>query len=68
MDRKNPIYIPRNQKVEEALEAALDEDLKPFETLLQVVSSPYERRTEWTEFEGPAPKAFNDRYKTFCGT
>jgi len=68
MDALNPVYIPRNHKVEEALEAALEDDLTPFRTLLKVVSNPFEMRPEWEAYVGPAPQTFTDGYKTFCGT
>ena len=39
MDRVNPVYIPRNHLVEEALAAATDGDLDPFERLLDAVTA-----------------------------
>ena len=44
MDRTNPIYIPRNQLVEDALAAAVDGDLAPYEQLLDVVTHPFDER------------------------
>lgn len=68
MNRVNPIYIPRNHKVEEALAAAVeDQDLGPFETLLAVVECPYDERDGLDAFAEPAPPSFG-RYRTFCGT
>lgn len=67
MDAANPIYIPRNHLVEEALDAAIAGDLGPFEALLEVVSSPFARREGGERFEGPAPADFGP-YRTFCGT
>ena len=68
MDRVNPIYIPRNHKVEEALEAAvLRDDLQPFESLQQVLSRPYDEREGLEAFAMPAPEGFGP-YRTFCGT
>ena len=43
MDRVNPVYIPRNHKVEEALAAATGGDLEPFRRLLEVITHPYVR-------------------------
>lgn len=68
MDQVNPVYIPRNHRVEEVLEAALDDNLTPFRTLLEVVSNPFEVRPEWEAYAGPAPQTFTEGYKTFCGT
>jgi serine/tyrosine/threonine adenylyltransferase len=68
MDRVNPIYIPRNHKVEEALKAAFEsDDFAPFETLLGVLQHPFTEKAEFAEFAEPAPESFGP-YRTFCGT
>lgn len=67
MSRWNPIYIPRNHKVEEALNAAREGDMWPFETLLKLVQSPFERQDGHEAFERGAPAEFG-RYVTYCGT
>ena len=68
MTESNPIYIPRNHKVEEALEAATnDQDFNKFETLISVLQSPFEKRKGFEAFEGPAPES-DVPYRTFCGT
>ena len=68
MNAINPIYIPRNHLVEEVIKAAeQNNDFKPFEKLLLVLASPYEKRTGLESYENPAPKEFGI-YKTFCGT
>ena len=64
----NPIYIPRNHLVEEALAAAEDADLEPFERLLAVLNHPFDERPELASYAQPASLKFTDRYKTFCGT
>ena len=65
----NPIYIPRNHLVEEALEAASDrDDLAPFERLLQVLSQPFDEQPENANYAQPASREFTTCYKTFCGT
>ena len=65
----NPIYIPRNHLVEDALdEATNDSNLEPFEKLLAVLSHPFDERTELASYAQPAPENFTGRYKTFCGT
>ena len=68
MDRVNPIYIPRNHHLDAALRAATDGDLGPFARLLEVVTHPFERRDEWSEYSGPAPLVFSENFQTFCGT
>jgi uncharacterized protein YdiU (UPF0061 family) len=67
MDRVNPIYIPRNHLVEEALAAATDGDLAPFGRLLDAVTRPYEERPGLERYAVPAPDDFGP-YRTFCGT
>lgn len=67
MDRVNPVYIPRNHLVEEALAAATEGDLGPFNRFLDVVRSPFQERQGLERYtEGP-PEDFGD-YRTFCGT
>ena len=68
MNAVNPLYIPRNHKVEEALEAAVfDNNMKPFLKLHDILKNPYEEIKEFHEYEKPV-KNSSVRYKTFCGT
>ena len=67
MNRVNPVYIPRNHLVEEALTAATAGDLAPFRRLVDVVSDPYEQRPDLDDYAQPAP-AGCDPYVTYCGT
>ncbi|MDT7769959.1 MAG: serine/tyrosine/threonine adenylyltransferase [Mycobacterium sp.] len=67
MDRSNPIYIPRNHLVEEALTAATAGDLNPLRQLLIAVSAPFDERPGFERYATPAPDDFGD-YRTFCGT
>jgi hypothetical protein len=55
MDRINPVYIPRNHKVQEALDAATAGDLEPFGRLLDLLARPVERRSGLEEYERRAP-------------
>jgi serine/tyrosine/threonine adenylyltransferase len=65
----NPLYIPRNHQVEEALAAASDaSDLGPFERLLNVLAQPFDERPGLEEYAVPAPAEVTARYQTFCGT
>jgi uncharacterized protein YdiU (UPF0061 family) len=68
MDAVNPIYIPRNHLVEEALAAATDGDVGPFHELLDFVSRPFTARPEGAAFASPAAEQFAASYQTFCGT
>ena len=63
----NPVYVPRNHLVEEALDAATGGDLAPFERLLEVVSDPYVERPGLERYAAPAPDGVGP-YRTFCGT
>ena len=67
MDRTNPVYIPRNHLVEEALSAATGDDLGPLHRLLEVLARPYDERPGLRRYAAPAPEDFG-AYRTFCGT
>jgi uncharacterized protein YdiU (UPF0061 family) len=67
MDRVNPVYIPRNHLVEEALTAATDGDLDPLAALLDAVTAPFDERPGLGRYAAPAPADFG-AYRTFCGT
>ncbi len=68
LDQRNPIYVPRNHLVEEALAAATAGDLEPFEQLLAVVADPFTERPGLDRYATPAPTEFAAGYRTFCGT
>jgi serine/tyrosine/threonine adenylyltransferase len=65
MKISNPVVIPRNHKVEEALDAAHKGDLKILNRLLSVLNKPYEINKNIEEYRTPS---FNNEYQTFCGT
>ena len=67
MDRINPVYIPRNHRVEESLTAATEGDLAPFERLVEVLARPFDERPGLETYAQPAPTSFGD-YITYCGT
>jgi uncharacterized protein YdiU (UPF0061 family) len=65
----NPVYIPRNHRVEEALSAAVEHgDFMPFETLLALLQQPFDEHAEWARYAEPEAAAQSACYKTFCGT
>ena len=65
----NPLYIPRNHRVEEALEAATDRgDLMPFERLLAVLKAPFAEQAGAEAYAQPASAEVQAGYRTFCGT
>jgi len=68
MERINPIYIPRNHKVEEALTAAVNhENMTPFSELLSVLNHPFDEVVGKEAYALPAPST-DAPYRTFCGT
>jgi uncharacterized protein YdiU (UPF0061 family) len=67
MNRVNPVYIPRNHLVEEALAAATAGDLAPFDRLVGVLARPFDERPGLEAYAAPAPESFG-AYATFCGT
>ena len=68
MRKVNPAVIPRNHRVEQALNAAVEHlDYGPFEKLVEVLSSPYEELEVQNEFMLP-PKPEEHVIHTFCGT
>ncbi|WP_430786353.1 protein adenylyltransferase SelO [Virgibacillus flavescens] len=68
MQNSNPAVIPRNHRVEEALEAAVNlEDYSLVEQLLAVLSNPYAHSAEQKKYATP-PEPTNQPYQTFCGT
>lgn len=68
MRNSNPAVIPRNHRVEEALEAAVEHgDYSVMERLLDVVAQPYAHSPEQSEYCTLPPQS-NVPYRTFCGT
>jgi serine/tyrosine/threonine adenylyltransferase len=67
MHSVNPIIIPRNHKVEEALTAANNGDLEVMNKLLAILKKPYENQNSIIDFQSPAPSS-DKAYQTFCGT
>ncbi len=63
----NPAIIPRNHRVEEAIAAALANDLGPFERLLAAIDAPFQERPELLVYQEP-PKPHEVVQQTFCGT
>jgi serine/tyrosine/threonine adenylyltransferase len=68
MRDSNPAVIPRNHRVEEALEAAEERgDYSVMERFLAVLSNPYAHSPEHTEY-CTLPAETNRPYRTYCGT
>ncbi|HEX3487526.1 MAG TPA: YdiU family protein [Micropepsaceae bacterium] len=68
MRNANPAFTPRNHRVEEAIAAAVgDGNFQPFETLLAVLSQPYEDQPAFRAY-GEPPRPEQIVRQTFCGT
>ena len=67
MKSNNPIVIPRNHKVEEALAEADKGSLDKMKNLLAILKNPYDNQNNIGEYQAPAPSS-NEKYQTFCGT
>ena len=67
MKFSNPIIIPRNYKVEEALSAAENGDIGLVEILLKALEKPYENNSSLKDFQ-ITEKLNKSGYKTYCGT
>jgi uncharacterized protein YdiU (UPF0061 family) len=63
----NPLYVPRNHRVEQALDAAESGDLGPFETLLRVLRRPFDEQPGDAALADP-PRPEEIVRETFCGT
>ncbi|WP_342558808.1 YdiU family protein [Metasolibacillus sp. FSL K6-0083] len=67
MRQHNPAIIPRNHRVEEALDAANEGNLLPLQQLLEVLTQPFAYTTEQEKYAA-LPPATSCTYRTFCGT
>jgi serine/tyrosine/threonine adenylyltransferase len=64
----NPLYIPRNHRVEAVIRAAVDEDdFAPFHELVTVLSNPFEAQPAFAHYADP-PADHQRVHRTFCGT
>ena len=68
MRARNPAIIPRNHRVEEALEAAVERsDFTVLERLLSALKTPYDDSPSHRDYKTP-PAPSERAYQTFCGT
>ena len=68
MRHVNPAFIPRNHRVEAALNAASERgDLQPFRQLLAILQRPFDDQPEFEAYERP-PEPSERVLQTFCGT
>ena len=68
MRKVNPAFIPRNHRIEQAIQAAVeDADFSLFEALLKVLATPYEDQPAFAPYAEP-PLPAERVLQTFCGT
>jgi serine/tyrosine/threonine adenylyltransferase len=63
----NPAIIPRNHRVQAALEAAENGDFRLFRKLLEILQRPYDDQAEVSAYSQP-PQSSERVLQTFCGT
>ncbi|MFT3689245.1 protein adenylyltransferase SelO [Paenirhodobacter sp.] len=67
MEAANPVRIPRNHRIEQAIEAAVAGDLTPFHRLNDALATPYVPDPRFADLEA-APRPEEIVSRTFCGT
>jgi uncharacterized protein YdiU (UPF0061 family) len=68
MRQINPAFIPRNHRIEQVINAAVDDqDFEPFAKLSAVLSQPYLSREGFESYADP-PQPGERVLQTFCGT
>jgi serine/tyrosine/threonine adenylyltransferase len=66
MQAVNPLYIPRNHRVEAALKAAIEnDDYGPFEELLAVLAGPFEERPQFAAYAEPPSEEDRRNFRTY---
>ncbi|NNK78937.1 MAG: YdiU family protein [Litoreibacter sp.] len=63
----NPAFIPRNHRIEEAIQFALAGDYGPFERLVSALATPFEDQPAHVALQQP-PAEDEIVRQTFCGT
>ncbi len=67
MNSVNPLFIPRNHRVEQAIGQAVDGDLSVFKELNTVLARPFAEQSEFAHY-AQAPERHERVTRTFCGT
>lgn len=67
MKQSNPIYIPRNHRVEQVIEQANCGNFAPFHELVDLLSRPFDEQPGFERYELP-PEPHEEVQETFCGT
>ncbi len=67
MRQSNPIFIPRNHRIKEVIQAAYIKDYQPFHRLCDILANPFSEQTDAAIYES-APSPGEVVRATFCGT
>ncbi|WP_282118855.1 protein adenylyltransferase SelO [Ruegeria atlantica] len=67
MSAANPAFIPRNHRVEQMIQSAVQGDYEPFQRLNTVLARPYEDQPDADDLKRP-PSETEVVHATFCGT
>jgi serine/tyrosine/threonine adenylyltransferase len=67
MRSANPVLIPRNHRVEQAIQSASRGDFALFHRLVDALVEPYAKHIEYADLEMP-PRPEEIVHQTFCGT
>ena len=68
MIKNNPVVIPRNNIVDDAIKKAVNGNADHFNRLLKIFSTPYQYKEGLDEFMKPPEKKFEECFQTYCGT
>ena len=63
----NPVRIPRNHRIQQAIDAGVRGDFAPFHRLSAALSAPFDDRAEWADLALP-PASGEEVRVTYCGT
>ncbi|MAO71786.1 MAG: hypothetical protein CMD02_04680 [Flavobacteriales bacterium] len=68
MNKYNPVFIPRNYIVDEAIKKAVNGDMTSINKLLEILSNPYQYQDDLKGFMKPPTANFEECFQTYCGT
>ena len=68
MIKNNPVIIPRNNLVHDAIVKAVNGNITPFNKLLKILSTPYIYKEGLDKFMSPPGSNYEAYFKTYCGT
>lgn len=63
----NPARIPRNHRIQQAIDAGVRGDFAPFHRLVEAVTHPFDDRADWADLAA-SPEQGEEVRVTYCGT